>query len=84
MCFTAREALRESKELVASGIADGPHKCPKGLRHGYGVHAISSGVPLNTLSELMGHASLEVTAIYANAMGEQKRAIVARMWQDEE
>jgi integrase/recombinase XerD len=45
------------------------------------VHAISCGVPLNTLSELMGHASLEVTAIYAKAMGEQKRAIVARMWE---
>jgi len=78
-------AFRRVREVLeASGIADGPHKCPKGLRHGYGVHAISCGVPLNTLSELMGHASLEVTAIYANAMGEQKRAIVARMWQDEE
>ena len=78
-------AFRRVKEVMdAAGISDGPHKCPKGLRHGYGVHAISSGVPLNTLSELMGHASLEVTAIYANAMGEQKRAIVARMWQGEE
>jgi len=76
--------LRVKEVLEAAGITDGPHKCPKGLRHGYGVHAISSGVPLNTLSELMGHASLEVTAIYANAMGEQKRAIVARMWQDED
>jgi hypothetical protein len=36
------------------------------------------------LSKWMGHASLEVTAIYANAMGEQKRAIVARMWEGEE
>jgi integrase/recombinase XerD len=61
--------------MDAAGIADGPHKTPKGLRHGYGVHAISKGVPLNTLSELMGHVSPEVTAIYANAMGEQKRAI---------
>jgi integrase/recombinase XerD len=40
----------------------------------------SQKAPLNTLSELMGHVSPEVTAIYANAMGEQKRAIVARMW----
>jgi len=78
-------AYRRVKEVMdAAGIATGPHKCPKGLRHGYGVQAISSGVPLNTLSELMGHASLEVTAIYANAMGEQKRAIVARMWEGEE
>jgi integrase/recombinase XerD len=28
----------------------------------------------------MGHASLEVTAIYANALGEEQRSIAARMW----
>ena len=43
-------AYRRVKEVMdAAGIANGPHKCPKGLRHGYGVHAISCGVPLNTL-----------------------------------
>ncbi len=74
-------AFRRVKEVLeAAGIADGPHKCPKGLRHGYGVHAISSGVPLNMLSKWMGHASLEVTAIYANALGEEQHNIAARMW----
>ena len=67
--------------LEAAGIAEGPHRCPKGLRHGYGVAAISSGVPLNLLSKWMGHASLEVTAIYANAQGEEQWNIAARMWQ---
>lgn len=66
--------------MDASGIADGPHSSPKGLRHGYGVHAISSGVPLNMLSKWMGHASLEVTAIYANALGAEEQGIAARMW----
>jgi integrase/recombinase XerD len=28
----------------------------------------------------MGHASLEVTAIYANALGAEQRNIAARMW----
>ena len=73
---------RVKEVLDAAGIVDGPHKCPKGLRHGYGVLAISSGVPLNMLSKWMGHASLEVTAIYANALGEEQRAIAARMWQE--
>lgn len=71
---------RVSEVMNAAGIAAGPHRCPKGLRHGYGVHAIGSGVPLNLLSRWMGHASLEVTAIYANALGEEQRAIAARMW----
>ena len=53
-------AFRRVKEVLdAAGIVNGPHKCPKGLRHGYGVHAISSGVPLNMLSKWMGHASLD-------------------------
>lgn len=66
--------------MTAAEIADGPHRSPKGLRHGYGVHAIGSGVPLNMLSKWMGHASLEVTAIYANALGAEEQGIAARMW----
>jgi len=74
--------LRVKEVLEAAGVTDGPHKCPKGLHHGFGVHAISKGVPLNMLSKWMGHASLEVTAIYANALGEEQRSIAARMWED--
>jgi integrase/recombinase XerD len=74
-------AWRHVKAVMAdAGIPDGPHRSPKGLRHGYGVHAISSGVPLNMLSKWMGHASLEVTAIYANALGAEEQGIAARMW----
>jgi hypothetical protein len=28
----------------------------------------------------MGHSILEITAIYAKAMGEEQQAIAARMW----
>jgi len=66
--------------MAAADITDGPHRCPKGLRHGYGIHAIGSGVPLNMLSKWMGHATLEVTAIYANALGAEEQGIAARMW----
>lgn len=63
-----------------AGIPDGPHKCPKGLRHGFGVHAITKGVPLNMLSKWLGHSSLEMTSIYADALGEEQRGIASRMW----
>ena len=66
--------------MQAADIPAGPHRSPKGLRHGFGVHAISSGVPLNMLSKWMGHATLEVTAIYANALGAEEQSIAARMW----
>lgn len=74
-------AWRRVQEVMdAAKITAGPHKCPKGLRHGYGVHAISCNIPLNMLSKWMGHSSLEITAIYANALGEEQRNIAARMW----
>lgn len=69
------------KSIMADAkIQDGPHQMPKGLRHAYGIHALNSGVPLNLLSKWMGHASMEVTAIYANAVGEEQQNIAARMW----
>ena len=66
--------------MIAAGIPPGPHRCPKGLRHTYGVHAITSGVPLNMLQKWLGHSKMEVTAIYADAMGEEQQSIAARMW----
>jgi integrase/recombinase XerD len=76
---TASTRVREVMEEAE--IKEGPHRSAKGLRHGYGVHGISCGVPLNMLSKWMGHSSLEVTAIYANALGEEQRSLAARMWE---
>ena len=33
--------------MEAAKIGDGPHASPKGLRHGFGVNAVSRGIPLN-------------------------------------
>jgi integrase/recombinase XerD len=49
-------------------------------RHGFGIKAVSCGVPLNTLQQLFGHAQLSTTSIYADAMGPEKRQLVERMW----
>jgi integrase/recombinase XerD len=66
--------------MKKSHIVDGPHKTAKGLRHGYGVHAVKNGVQLHMLAKWLGHAKLENTAIYAQALGEEEREIAARMW----
>ena len=75
---TAWRKVKTVMELA--GFNDSPQFCPKGLRHGYGVHAICSGVPLNILQKFMGHSKLETTTIYANALGEEQRNIAAKMW----
>lgn len=66
--------------MDAADIAEGPHKAPKGLRHGYGINAMRTGIQLNMLQKWMGHADMKTTAIYANALGKEERQIAARMW----
>ena len=73
-------AWRRVTEVMDAAGIKGPHACPKGLRHGFGVAAVSAGIPLNLAQRWMGHAQLSTTAIYAEAVGEEERAIASRMW----
>jgi integrase/recombinase XerD len=66
--------------MQAAGIEDGPHASPKGLRHGFGVAAVSKGISLNMVQKWLGHSALTTTAIYADAVGEEEQSIAARMW----
>ena len=66
---------------------DGDRRCPWGAGQPqrsaawlYGVHAVCSGVQLNMLRKWMGHASINTTSIYANAMGKEELQIADRMW----
>ena len=68
------------KIMIDADIPEGPHRSPKGLRHGFGINATISGVPLNMLQKWMGHANIATTAIYANAIGKEEQQIAARMW----
>jgi len=63
----------------AAGL-DGPQASPKGLRHGFGVAAVSAGIPLNLVQKWLGHAQLTTTAIYADAVGAEEKDIARRMW----
>lgn len=66
--------------MGVAGIGSGPHATAKGLRHGFGLHAVRCGVPVNLVQRWLGHARLETTAIYLQAMGHEEREIAARMW----
>lgn len=68
------------KEVMAAAGIDHRAGTPRGLRHGFGVHAVHCGVPLNLVQRWLGHAHIATTAIYANALGPEERAIAGRMW----
>jgi integrase len=74
-------AWRRVKEVMEEAkVGEGPHASPKGLRHGFGVAAVSAGIPLNMVQKWLGHAQLSTTAIYADAVGEEEKGIASRMW----
>ena len=79
--MTRQRVWQIVKEVMAeAGIPEGKNCTTKGLRHGFGVNAINRGVPLNMLKKWMGHASIEVTAIYADAVGKEEADLAAKMW----
>ena len=66
--------------MLAADIAEGPHRTAKGLRHAYGIHAISKGVPVTAVQKWLGHAQLSTTAIYVDFVGAEASDLAARMW----
>lgn len=73
-------AWRRVAEVMAAAQLNGAQASPKGLRHGFGVAAVSAGIPLNLVQKWLGHAQLSTTAIYADAVGAEEKNIAARMW----
>ena len=67
-----------------AGVGAGPQATAKGLRHGFGVAAVTSGIPLNLVQKWLGHAQLSTTAIYADAVGAEEASIASRMWTTKE
>ena len=78
--LTRQAAHRQVVSLMNSAGISGPQACPRGLRHSWGVAAVTAGVPLHTIAAVLGHADLSTTAIYATAIGAEHRELVARVW----
>lgn len=73
-------AWRKVKSVMAAANVVGLQAAPKGLRHGYGINAIQSQVPLNMLCKWLGHSDMRTTAIYATPVGADEVALARRMW----
>ena len=69
---------RVSRIMRRAGIC-GAQATPKGLRHYFGVQADANGIPQPMLQRWMGHAKLESTAVYRQAVGAEERALAARL-----
>jgi integrase/recombinase XerD len=76
-------AWRHVGDVMKAAKIVGPHATPKGLRHGFGIKAITSGVPLNMLQKWLGHAQLSTISIYADAHGAEAHQLKGCGFNDE-
>jgi integrase len=74
-------AWRQIKQIMATADIYGAQATPKGLRHGFGVHAVRCGIPLNLLQKWLGHSQMTTTAIYASLLGAEEIEVAKKMWQ---
>lgn len=73
-------AWRLIKSVMREAEIAGRHATPRGLRHGFGVGTLQSGVPLNLIQRWMGHSRLTTTAIYAAVAGPEELLFARRFW----
>lgn len=73
-------AWQHVKRAMGDASIAGRQAMPKGLRHGFGVSVLQSGVPINLLKRWLGHSRLSATEIYADAVGAEEQAIADRFW----
>ena len=57
----------------------GPQAGPEGLRHSFGIAALSAGAPLSTIASVLDRADIFAAAIHRAAAGLEARRFPARM-----
>lgn len=65
--------------LARASMPSIPHIHPHLFRHTRAMHLYMAGMPLETVSQWLGHSQLETSLIYARATTEMKRAAVAKI-----
>jgi site-specific recombinase XerD len=74
-------AWKRVKAIMESAKVSSSLAMPRAARHAFGVDAVQNGVALNMVQRWMGHARIETTAIYADVIGKEERALASRTWQ---
>lgn len=74
-------AWSKIKRLMGEAGLFGAFALPKGLRHAFGIEStVEANIPLNMVQRWLGHARIETTSIYANAIGAEERTLAGRLW----
>ncbi len=73
-------AWRKIQGVMKMAKIEGPQATPKGIRHGFGVIAAESDIPVDVLQSWMGHTRLDTTQSYYIDLLRDERALASRLW----
>lgn len=73
-------AWKRVKFVAESAGIPEPLAKPKALRHAFGVKAVQDKIALSLIKKWLGHTKIETTAIYAEPIGDEERALAELMW----
>ena len=68
------------KEIMLNAGVGEAQAYPRALRHSFGVMAVQRDIPLSQIQKWLGHSSLKITAIYADAVGIEEMRLASRLW----
>ncbi|MGC9955084.1 MAG: tyrosine-type recombinase/integrase [Rhizomicrobium sp.] len=79
--FSRPTAWKRTKAVMRAAQVPAAIAKPKALRHAFGVEAVQNRIALSLVSKWLGHTKIETTAIYAEPIGDEERALAQLMWQ---
>lgn len=78
--FTERTAYNYVTRVMANAGITGRAASPRGLRHSMGVSLAMAKVPVGTIQQVLGHASITNTMIYLDVVDDERRQLVSQVW----
>ena len=69
--FVYRTVKHYLSQITTSGAQQHPHA----LRHAFATHLLGKGADLNSIKELLGHASLAATQVYTHLSVDRLKSV---------